>query len=135
MGIVAWIILTFLPMNWPTLIAFVVIWGASAGIGAQAFYALWTSELFPTRYRASAQGLMYFIVRSGIAIWSFILPTLMATLGFKVAGIVMIVFLVIQLIIGITMSPNTQGKTLKEIELERYGDLETTHTKTSQREA
>src|SRR5699024_11218053 len=68
MGIFAWIMLTFMPMNWPVMIVFVVVWGASAGIGAQAFYALWTSELFPTRYRASAHGLMYFIVRTGIAI-------------------------------------------------------------------
>src|SRR5699024_3872718 len=90
MGIFAWIMRRFMPMNWPVMIVFVVVWGSSAGIGAQAFYALWTSELFPTRYRASAQGLMYFIVRTGIAIWSFILPSLMATLGFKVAGIVMI---------------------------------------------
>ncbi|WP_339183966.1 MFS transporter [Oceanobacillus sp. FSL W7-1293] len=122
MGVVAWIILTFMPMTWPTLIAFVVLWGAAAGIGAQAFYALWTSELFPTRYRATAQGLMYFIVRTGIAIWSFVLPTIMATLGFKVAGIVMITFLVIHMIIGIVLAPHTQGKTLQQIEQERYGD-------------
>lgn len=122
-GIIAWIILTFMPMTWPTLIAFVILWGSAAGIGAQAFYALWTSELFLTRYRASAQGLMYFIVRTGIAIWSFVLPTIMATLGFRVAGIVMIAFLVIQLIIGIALAPKTQGKTLKQIEKERYGDL------------
>src|SRR5699024_11579819 len=50
MGIFAWIMLTFMPMNWPVMIVFVVVWGSSAGIGAQAFYALWTSELFPTRY-------------------------------------------------------------------------------------
>ncbi len=123
MGVVAWIILTFMPMTWPTLITFVILWGSAAGIGAQAFYALWTSELFPTRYRATAQGLMYFIVRTGIAIWSFVLPTIMATLGFKVAGIVMITFLAIHLIIGIAMAPNTRGKTLQEIEKERYGDL------------
>lgn len=123
MGVVAWIILTFMPMTWPTLITFVILWGSAAGIGAQAFYALWTSELFPTRYRATAQGLMYFIVRTGIAIWSFVLPTIMATLGFKVAGIVMIIFLAIHLIIGIAMAPNTRGKTLQEIEKERYGDL------------
>jgi inositol transporter-like SP family MFS transporter len=122
MGVAAWIILTFMPMTWPTLIAFVILWGSAAGIGAQAFYALWTSELFPTRYRASAQGAMYFIVRTGIAIWSFILPTLMLTLGFKVAGIVMIAFLAIHMVIGIALAPNTQGKTLKEIEKERYGD-------------
>ncbi|MFS0635385.1 MFS transporter [Mesobacillus foraminis] len=124
MGVVAWVILTFMPMTWPTLIAFVILWGSSAGIGAQAFYALWTSELFPTIYRASAQGTMYFIVRTGIAVWSFVLPTIMMTLGFKVAGIVMIVFLVVHMIIGIAMAPNTQGKNLSEIEKERYGDLE-----------
>lgn len=124
MGLAAWIILTFMPMTWPTLIAFVILWGSSAGIGAQAFYALWTSELFPTRYRASAQGTMYFIVRTGVAIYSFILPTLMMTLGFKVAGLVMIAFLAIHMIIGLVLAPNTQGKTLQQIEEERYGGLE-----------
>ncbi|MDM5339548.1 MFS transporter [Fictibacillus enclensis] len=121
MGIVAWLILTFMPMTWPTLIIFVFLWGSAAGIGAQAFYALWTSELFPTRYRASAQGTMYFIVRTGIAIWSFILPTLMNTLGFKAAGIVMIIFLTIHMVIGIALAPKTMGKSLREIEEERYG--------------
>src|SRR5699024_9394534 len=43
MGIVAWVILTFMPMTWTSLILFVIIWGTAAGIGAQAFYALWTS--------------------------------------------------------------------------------------------
>jgi len=122
MGVVAWIILTFMPMTWPTLITFVVLWGSAAGIGAQAFYALWTSEIFSTRYRATAQGLMYFIVRTGIALWSFVLPTVMGTLGFKVAGVVMIIFLVIHMVIGIAMAPKTIGKTLQEIEEERYGD-------------
>lgn len=121
MGVAAWVLLTFTPMTWPTLIAFVLLWGSAAGIGAQAFYALWTSELFMTKYRASAQGLMYFIVRSGIAVWTFLLPTLIATLGFEVAGIVMIVFLLIHLVIGVSMAPNTQGKTLEQIERERYG--------------
>lgn len=124
MGVAAWIILTFMPMTWPTLITFVILWGSAAGIGAQAFYALWTSELFPTRYRATAQGLMYFVVRTGIALWSFVLPTIMATLGFKVAGIVMIVFLIIHAVIGITMAPHTRGKTLQQIEEERYGNID-----------
>ena len=122
MGIVAWLILTFAPMNWISLILFVVLWGSSAGIGAQAFYALWTSELFPTRYRAGAQGIMYFIVRTGISIYSFVLPTILMTLGFKVAGLIMISFLVIHAIIGLVLTPKTQGKTLTQIEKERYGD-------------
>ncbi|GAB1613729.1 MFS transporter [Mammaliicoccus lentus] len=131
MGIVAWVILTFAPMNWISLILFVVLWGSAAGIGAQAFYALWTSELFPTRYRAGAQGLMYFIVRTGISIYSFVLPTILATLGFRVTGIIMISFLVIHAVIGIVLTPKTQGKTLREIEEERYGESPTYNVKES----
>lgn len=121
MGVVAWIVLTFFPMTWPTLFTFVILWGSAAGIGAQAFYALWTSELFSTAYRATAQGFMFFIVRAGIAIWSFVLPTVMSTLGFKTAGVLMLSFLVIHVIIGALLAPDTQGKTLQEIEKERYG--------------
>ncbi|MDW5470405.1 MFS transporter [Staphylococcus equorum] len=122
MGIVAWIILTFAPMNWISLILFVLLWGSAAGIGAQAFYALWTSELFPTRYRAGAQGLMYFIIRAGISVYTFVLPTILASLGFKITGIIMISFLVIHAVIGIVLTPKTQGKTLEQIERERYGE-------------
>ncbi|MCA0991917.1 MULTISPECIES: MFS transporter [Bacillales] len=125
MGIVAWIILTFMPMNWFSLFAFVILWGCAAGFGAQAFYGLWASELFPTKYRAGAQGIMFFLVRFGIAIWSFLLPTVMDNLGFQAAGIVMIVFLVIHFLIGIILAPETRGKTLEEIEEERFGQKET----------
>src|SRR5699024_6395511 len=31
-GLVAWCILTFMPMNWVSLILFVVLWGSAAGI-------------------------------------------------------------------------------------------------------
>lgn len=121
MGIAAWLILTFAGMNWYTLAAFVLLWGSAAGFGAQAFYGLWSSELFPTKYRAGAQGFMYFLVRFGIAIWSFVLPTVMDKLGFKVAGIVMLIFLAIHCVVGIVLAPNTQGKSLKQIEEERFG--------------
>lgn len=45
------------------------------------------------------------------------------TVGFKVVGTVMVVFLVIHVIIGFIMAPDTQGKSLKEIETERYGQI------------
>jgi inositol transporter-like SP family MFS transporter len=121
MGLVAWTLLTFVGMGWAMLGVFVVLWGLSAGIGAQAFYGLWASELFPTRYRASAQGAMFFIVRAGIGVWSFVFPTVLARLSFKVAGITMLVFLAIALVIGIALAPETRGKTLEQIEEERYG--------------
>lgn len=120
MAVISWIILTFVGMNWIALWAFVIIWGTSAGIGAQAFYALWSTELFAARYRGGAQGIMFFIVRGTLTIWSLVFPIILNSLGFKVAGLVMILFLVVSLIIGTVWTPETQGKTLKEIENERY---------------
>ncbi len=125
MGVVAWIVLTFGGMGWGMLLVFVTLWGLSAGIGAQAFYGLWASELFPTRYRAGAQGAMFFIVRVGVGLWSFVFPTVLARLSFKVAGVTMLVFLVIALLIGVALAPETRGKTLDEIEEERYGKKHT----------
>lgn len=121
MGIVAWLILTFGGMGWTELLLFVLLWGTAAGFGAQSFYALWSSELFHTKYRAKAQGVMFSIARIGVGLFSLVIALLITTLGFKIAGLIMIAFLIIHLVIGLTMSPETRGKSLKEIQKERYG--------------
>ncbi|GAF19582.1 LOW QUALITY PROTEIN: L-rhamnose permease RhaY [Bacillus sp. JCM 19046] len=121
MGIVAWVILTFGGMGIVELILFVTLWGIAAGFGAQAFYALFASELFHTKYRAQAQGLCFFAVRIGVGLISLVVPAMITGIGFQAAGIIMIVFLVISLIIGITMAPETRGRSLESIQDERYG--------------
>lgn len=122
MAVVSWVILTYIGFGWTALIAFVTIWGISAGIGAQAWYALWATELFPTKYRAGSQGVMFFVVRGSAGIWSIIFPTILTTLGFKVAGTFMIGLLVVSLLIGTLWTPKTRGKSLEEITCERYGE-------------
>ena len=52
-----------------SLWAFSILWGINGGLSVQIFYALWGSELFPAKFRAGAQGLMFFIVRGLSAIW------------------------------------------------------------------
>jgi hypothetical protein len=59
LGIAGWLALVFAPPGWTSLLAFAIAWGTSAGIGAQAFYGLWTAELFATPCRASAQGVRH----------------------------------------------------------------------------
>lgn len=122
MAAASWVVLTFIGMSWAGLWAFVILWGISAGIGAQAFYALWASELFPTKFRGGAQGVMFFLVRGSCGIWSIIFPMVLANLGFTVAGTVMIGLLVVSLVIGTVWTPKTRGKTLEQITQERYGN-------------
>ncbi|WP_088839090.1 MFS transporter [Listeria sp. ILCC792] len=123
MAVASWVVLTYVGMSWVGLWTFVILWGISAGIGAQAFYALWSTELFPTQYRGGVQGIMFFIVRGSAGIWSIIFPVILTNLGFTVAGTIMIVLLAISLFIGVIWTPNTRGRTLDDITEERYGAL------------
>lgn len=124
LGVIAWIILTFVGMSWVGLWSFVMLWGVQAGLGAQSFYALWSSELFPAKYRAAAQGVMFFMVRALCGFWSIAFPILLTTLGFRVAGMIMICLHVISLLIGTLWAPKTRGKSLDQITLERYGNTQ-----------
>ncbi|MDQ0298115.1 inositol transporter-like SP family MFS transporter [Salibacterium salarium] len=128
MGIVAWVILSFGGMGTVELLAFVILWGLAAGFGAQAFYGLWSAELFHTKYRAAAQGFLFCTARVLVGLISLIIPAMITTLGFQTAGAVMIGFLVIHMAVGLTLAPETRGKSLEEIQDERYGTPETTNT-------
>ncbi|WP_461214598.1 MFS transporter [Lacticaseibacillus sp. GG6-2] len=121
MEIVAWLILIYAPMGWASLLSFDVLWGISAGFSAQCFFALWSVELFKTQYRGAVQGIIYFLVRGSVGLISIVFPAMLASLGFRSTGLILIAFLVIQLVIGFVYAPETRGKTIEQIEKERYG--------------
>ncbi|MDX1875246.1 MFS transporter [Mycolicibacterium sp. 120266] len=122
LGIVGWTVLVaFTDGGVPTMLVFAVLWGISSGIGAQAFYSLWASELFATPYRASAQGVMFFVVRTATGLLSYFFPTLLAATGLAVVGVLLVALLTVALLIGAIWAPATRGKTLQQIETERYG--------------
>lgn len=121
-GIAAWMILTYVGMNWFGLASFVILWGIHEGIGSQGFYALWATELFAPKYRGTAQGFMFFLVRGFTGFWSIIFPVILDNLGFTTAGSLMIGSLIIALLIGVIWAPETRGKTLEQISQERYGN-------------
>ncbi|EAF1785059.1 MFS transporter [Listeria monocytogenes] len=122
MAVASWVVLTFVGMSWVGLWTFVILWGISAGIGAQAFYALWSTELFPTKYRGGVQGVMFFLVRGSTGVWSIVFPVILANLGFTVAGTTMIGLLTVSLLIGVIWAPKTRGRSLDDITKERYGN-------------
>ena len=123
-AVLAWaMVLTVGITSMGGLLLFTLLWALQAGISVQSFYALWASELFPARYRAAAQGIMFFIVRGLSAAWGlgFVYIYGEQGEGFTRAAWVMLVLLVISLIIGTVGAPNTRGKSLEQITRERYG--------------
>ena len=103
---------------------FTILWGVNNGSSVQVFYALWGSELFPAKFRAGAQGLMFFIVRGLSAVWGLVFTFIYGENGegFTLAAYCMIALLLVSLIVGLIGMPNTRGKSLDQITKERYGD-------------
>ncbi len=103
---------------------FTILWGINNGSSVQVFYALWGSELFPAKFRAGAQGLMFFIVRGLSAVWGLVFTYIYGENGegFTLAAYCMVVLLAISLVVGLLGMPNTRGKSLSQITRERYGE-------------
>lgn len=121
MGIAGWVVLVYMPVSPVSLFGFAILWGFASGIGAQAFYGLWTAELFATQYRASAQGFLFFVARIMVGILSYGFPVWLVTLGLHTLGAILIGILAVSLVVGTLFAPNTRGKSLEQIEDERYG--------------
>lgn len=104
--------------------AFSILWGVNSGMSVQIFYALWGSELFPAKFRAGAQGLMFFIVRGLSAAWGLVFTYIYAGGdGFTLAASCMVGLLLISLVVGVIGAPDTRGKSLDQITKERYGEI------------
>ena len=124
-AISAWLIIVTIGVNGPVgLWSFAILWGVQGGTSVQIFYALWGTELFPAKFRAGAQGLMFFIVRGLSAVWGLIFTYIYGENGegFTIAAFCMIALLAISLVVGFIGAPLTRGRSLEDITKERYGD-------------
>lgn len=129
LAIGSWVVLVFGPSTASaTAFGYTILWGLSAGPAAQAFYSVWSPELFATPYRAGAQGIVFFVVRLASGLISLIFPVILATSnGLLKDGLILIGCLVISTLVGTVWAPRTQGKSLAQIETERYGEVVSTH--------
>ncbi|MDR2756260.1 MAG: MFS transporter [Planctomycetaceae bacterium] len=122
--IIAWSLL-MLPKEYLCMTIFIissVLMGINNGSGQQAFYQMWGAEMFPARYRAAAQGFSFFSARFVLSIWSYLVPIIIGddAKGMPIAAIILVTFATISMLIGTIFCPNTAGKTLEQIEAERY---------------
>ncbi len=122
-AIATWVVIIRGVTGVGSLWAFSILWGINGGLSVQVFYALWGSELFPAKFRAGAQGLMFFIVRGLSAAWGLVFTYIYGENGegFTLAAWCMVALLLVSLIVGIIGAPDTRGKTLAQITKERYG--------------
>ena len=124
-ALAAWVVIVGIGVNDSSALwLFTILWGLEGGVSVQIFYALWGSELFPARFRAGAQGLMFFIVRGLSAAWGLGFTYIYGENGegFTLAAYCMIALLLISLVVGVIGAPNTRGKSLEAITRERYGE-------------
>ncbi|WP_439539118.1 MFS transporter [Sphingomonas sp.] len=111
-------LLAIFPLTLPVAIIHVFLMSVGGGFGAQSFFQLWSSEMFPTALRATAQGLMFAVVRIVLGVFSFFVPALVAT-GFHTLAWILVGFLAISGLIGFIWAPRNEGKSLEQLEAER----------------
>lgn len=112
--------LLIFPFNTVTAIALIALFGVGAALAGEPFYKTWSQELFPTMLRTTAQGLTFGVARLLLGIWSFFVPVL-AGLSIRPVALMLLIFLLISGVVGFLFMPNTAGKSLEEIEVERGG--------------
>lgn len=113
--IIGMALLAIFPLTLPVAIVHVLMMAIGQGFGAQCFFQLWSSELFPTLLRSTAQGVMFAIVRVTLGFWSFFVPVLTST-GFHTLAWILTGFLVISGLVGTIWAPRNEGKSLGELE-------------------
>ena len=120
MQIVAYGLFLFLPFNIPTIISNILLFAAGGALAGEAFYKVFSQELFPTMLRGTAQGITFGVARTLLGIWSFFVPML-ANAGIGPVAALLTLFLIISGTVGFFFMPDTSGKTLEQIEMERAG--------------
>lgn len=118
MQTVAYGLFLFFPFTITTVIANIVLFSVSAALSGEAFYKVFSQELFPTMLRGTAQGFTFGVARVILGIWSFFVPVL-AHAGIKQIAGLLTLFLAISGVVGYFFMPDTSGKSLEQIEAER----------------
>jgi len=118
MQIAGMALLAIFPLTLPIAILYIFLLQFGGGFGAQSFFQLWSSELFPTLARSTAQGITFAIVRIGLGCWSFFVPVLTST-GFHVLALILVGFLAASAVVGLIWAPRNEGKSLEQLDDER----------------
>lgn len=107
-----------LPFTVPVIILNVVLFQLGGALAGEAFYKVFSQELFPTMLRGTAQGLTFGVARTALGVWSIFVP-LLSEAGIAPVAALLTLFLLISGTVGFFFMPDTSGKSLERIESER----------------
>jgi inositol transporter-like SP family MFS transporter len=119
--IFAYGLLIVMPFSLPVIVANIVLFAGGGALAGEAFYKVFSQELFPTMLRGTAQGITFGAARIAVGIWSFFVPAISNSGGLSVLAMLLTLFLIISGAVGFFWMPNTSGKSLEQIESERAG--------------
>lgn len=119
--IASWGMLMFVPYTVSTVFANTILFGVGAALAGEAFYKVFSQELFPTLQRGTAQGITFGAARVLLGIWSFVAPMLIddQNPNFHALALMLTLFLVVSGAVGFFFMPDTSGKSLEQIAAER----------------
>ncbi|SDS41891.1 MFS transporter [Actinopolymorpha singaporensis] len=118
MQVVAYGAYLVFPFTVPVIILNIVLFAVGGALAGEAFYKVFSQELFPTMLRGTAQGITFGVARTCLGVWSLFVPTL-ATAGIRPVAALLSLFLLVSAVVGYFFMPNTSGKSLEQIESER----------------
>lgn len=108
----------FLPLSNPfVVVSFVVVFALSAACGQEQLYRVWCQEIFPTSVRSTAQGVVIFVQKVSLAIWSLFVPLIVAA-SFSAFTWILFAAVVLSVLIGLIWMPKRPAS-LREIDTEK----------------
>jgi len=116
--ILAYAMLMVVPYSIPVILANIVLFAGGAALAGEAFYKVFSQELFPTMLRGTAQGFTFGAARIAVGVWSYFVPQISNHGIGPLAGLLTL-FLIISGGVGFFFMPNTTGKSLEQIAEER----------------